>query len=43
MSKKDSQVDEDLLKLLLGKISALSQQVANLQVEVANIKSEVGA
>lgn len=45
MSKKDKQVevvDDDLLKLLLDKISVLSQQVVNLQVEVANIKSQVG-
>lgn len=46
MSKKAKQVevvDDDLLKLLLDKISVLSQQVANLQVEVSNIKSQVGA
>lgn len=36
-------VDDDLLKLLLDKISMLTQQVWNLQVEVANIKFQVGA
>lgn len=46
MSKKIKQVevvDDDLLKLLLDKISVLAQQVSNLQVEVANIKFQVGA
>lgn len=46
MSKKVKQVevvDDDLLKLLLDKISVLAQQVSSLQVEVANIKFQVGA
>lgn len=45
MSKKVKQVevvDDDLLKLLLDKISVLSQQLSSLQVEVANIKSKQG-
>lgn len=40
--KKVEVVDDDLLKLLLDKISVLAQQVSSLQVEVANIKCQVG-
>lgn len=41
MSKKVKQVevvDDDLLKLLLDNISVLSQRIANLQVEVDQLK-----
>lgn len=44
MSKKQKLevevVDDDLLKILLDKISVLSQQISTLQVDVAQIKSK---
>jgi len=44
MSKKQKLevevVDDDLLKILLDKISVLSHQISMLQVDVAQIKSK---